>query len=119
MKETFNTKTQDIPLYISPEELEYLLGPWGPEGIRLVNKQKKVFFLLYRSLWVDEEEAGAVSVHSEYNRTVQTTGETGHTDFFIGLSPRACSDLKIHGHCRDRYLGKTGQEMVSVSVGDP
>lgn len=119
MKERFNHKTQDIPLYISPQELEYLLGPGGVEGIRLVNDKKKVFFLLFRGLRGDEQEAGGISVHSEYNRTSQATGKSGYTDFFIRLSRRACSDLQMHGHCEDRYLGKTGQERISVSVGDP
>jgi hypothetical protein len=118
MKERFNPKTQDIPLYISQDELTHLLGPGGLEGLRLVNDEKKVFFLLFRGL-NDEGDDAVISIHPEYNRTSQTTGELGYTDFFIHLGSRACKDLEIHGRCEDRYLGKTGLERVSVTVGDP
>jgi hypothetical protein len=71
MKERFDLKTQDISLYISPQELEYLLGPGGLEGLRLVNDEKKVFFLLFRGLDQGVEGEALIGVHVEYNRTSQ------------------------------------------------
>ena len=118
MKERFNLKTQDIFLYISPDESKYLRGPEGLEGLRLVNDKKKAFFLLFRGS--NDGGGGAlISVHAEYNRISQTTGKSGYTDFFIHLSHQACKDLKMHGRCEGRYLGKTGLERVSITVGDP
>lgn len=118
MKERFNPKTQEISLYISQDELTHFLGPGGLEGLRLVNDEKKVFFLLFRGL-NDEADDAVTSVHPEYNRTSRASGESGYTDFFILLSSRACIDLELHGRCEDRYIGKTGLERVSVTVGDP
>lgn len=115
MKERFDPKTEDIFLFLSQEELDNLLGNWNAAGIILKNPQKKAAFFLF-----GEDIDRYIVVDPMYNVPAVIGGrEETFTNYYIQLSKAACLDLKERRVCRDRYLGTTGGEKISIFLGEP
>lgn len=113
MKERFDPKTQDIFLYLTKDELSDFLDIEGIFGMKLVNHEKKVQFLLYREPHPSEVSSRVIDVQAAYD----VPGKTGlYTNFLLTVSDRGCEQLATQGLCSDRYTGLTGSEKVHVLI---
>ena len=114
MKERFDPKTQDIFLYLTQDELTEFLGSTGLGGIKLVNDEKKVSFILFRSVASQERDSRIIDIQVAYD--VPGKEGLGYTNFVINVSRRGCNQLTTQGLCEDRYTGLAGSEKVHILI---
>lgn len=114
MRERFDLPTQDIFLYLTQDELAEFLGTKGDEGIKEVNDEKKVLFILFRDTTSSQPVTQYIDV--EVAHDVLGKEGPGYSHFIISLSERACEDLSANGLVSDRYTSLTGSEKVHIIV---
>lgn len=114
MKERFDPRTQDIFLYLTRDELTEFLGLTGLGGVKLVNDEKKVSFILFRDVANPKQDSKIIDVEVAYD--IPGKEGLGYTNFVINISRRGCNQLKTQGLCEDRYTGLTGSEKVHILV---
>ena len=115
MKEHFDPKTQDIFLYLTKEEFGDFMeaGGSGIGGLKLVNDEKKVTFLLFRDISSPEQSSKVIDVQVAYEVPEK---EGLYTNFVIYLGRRGCEQLAAQSLCEDRYTGLTGGEKVHILI---
>src|SRR3990172_4627044 len=108
MKERFDTKTQDIFLYLTQDELQEFLGIQGIGGMKLVSHEKRATLILFRDVSTPKNFSRTIDVQAAYD--VPGRDGSDYTTFVINVSETGCNQLRFKGLCEDRYTGLTGSE---------